>query len=215
MDWFSLLLLVAKVALAVLADELDPANRKRAPGEAAPQPKQEKEAPKEAPKPPPQAEPRTPYAAPQSPESAGWGVRSEPQPAPVLRIETDDGATVSPLSVLAGDPAYVAPRAQRERKPGESRRARRSARPEEVSPEPAAPRPSRMDAYIEEVRARSRAVLARQEEEARLAAEAKAAASRPARRRRAGEPPGLVQLAPATLLLLTAGEPLTGAAGAA
>lgn len=214
MDWFSLLLLVAKVALAVLADELDPANRKRAPGEAAPQAKQEKEAPKEAPRPPPQAEPRTPYAAPQSPESAGWGVRSEPQPAPVIRIETDDGTTVSPLSVL-GDRAYVAPRAQRERKPGESRRARRSARTEEASREPAAPRPSRMDAYIEEVRARSRAVLAREAEEARLAAEAKAAAIRPARRRRVGEPPGLVQLAPATLLLLTAGEPLTGAAGAA
>jgi len=150
----------ARAALSVLADELDPPGRwrkrKRAqrskpgkqpkePPRAEPkqpphaEPKRPQAAPKQppqaAPKRPPEAEPPAAYAAPQSAESAGWGATSEPQSVPVIRIETDDGSTVSPLSVL-GDRAYVAPRAQRERKPGESRRVRRTARAEDSIPEP-------------------------------------------------------------------------------
>jgi hypothetical protein len=124
MDWKSMVLLFIKAALRVLADELDPANRRRGPYEDTPEPKQ---APTPPPPPPP-TEARAPQAAPQSAESAGWGVRTEPQPVPVLRIETDTGSTVSPLSVI-GDRAYVAPRAQRERQAGESRRARRKTEP--------------------------------------------------------------------------------------
>ena len=134
-----MVLLFIKAALRVLADELDPANRRRGPYEDTPEPKQA-----------PPAEARAPQAAPQSAESAGWGVRTEPQPVPVLRIETDTGSTVSPLSVI-GDRAYVAPRAQRERQAGESRRARRK-----TEPMPAMlPRTPEMVACVARMRARA------------------------------------------------------------
>lgn len=232
MPWTSVLWLIARVALRVLADELDPAGRRRRPRrgasrpkasqskeappqakkapprpskEAPPQPKKEqarpRKAPSEPPKRPPQAEPAAPYAAPQSAESAGWGPTTEAQPVPVLRIETDSGSVVSPLSVI-GTRAYIAPRAERERKPGDSRRARRSV-PMPRSPE--------MTASIARMRARASGAAASVPAEA-----SDAIPPIPAPRRRPpGEPLALTQLAPATLLLLQQGEPITDAAWAA
>jgi len=55
MDWKSLLILVARAVLQVLADELDPANRRDRPREGAPESKQ-------APT-PPQAEARAPQVS--------------------------------------------------------------------------------------------------------------------------------------------------------
>jgi hypothetical protein len=162
-----------------------------------------KKPPQAAPK-PPEAEPAASYAAPQSAESAGWGATSEPQSVPVIRIETDDGSTVSPLSVL-GDRAYVAPRAQRERKPGESRRVRRTARAEDSIPEPTPqPRSPEMTACIARMRARASGTAVTPQ-----------LPVAPPRRRPAGEPLALTRLAPTTLLLLQSGEPLTDAATAA
>jgi hypothetical protein len=162
----------------------------------------------------------------------------------VIRIETDEGSTVSPLSVL-GDRAYVAPRVQREHKPGESRRVRRKTRAGEASREPAPPRPSRMDAFMEEVRTQANATrckpatpprprgmdafaermraeaVARREEQTPSASDMPAAgaaqerrASSP-RRRPVGESMGLTALTLDTLLLLERGEPMTDASDAA
>jgi len=231
MPWTHVLWLIAKVALRVLADELDPAGRRRprkgasrpkaspskeappqakkAPPrpskEAPPQPKKEqarpKKAPSESPKRPPQAKPAAPYAAPQSAESAGWGTTTEPQPVPVLRIETDAGSTVSPLSVI-GTRAYIAPRVERERSPGESRRARRSVQ---------LPRSPEMAAAVARMRARASGLPTPVPAEAQ---DARPPIPAP-RRRPPGEPLALTQLAPATLLLLQQGEPITDAAWAA
>ncbi len=190
------MILLAKATLQVLADELDPANRRRRPYEDTPEPKQ-------APT-PPRAEAGAPQAAPQSAESAGWGTRTEPQAVTVLRVETDQGSTVSPLSFI-GDQAFGATRVQRERKPGESRRARRTARAEEKSCALARPEYSpEMKAGIERMRARARGLPV---------VYPKPAA--PPRRRPAGGPLAIACLAPATLLLLAGGEPLTNAAAAA
>lgn len=230
MPWTSVLWLIARVALRVLADELDPAGRRRRPKkgasrpkaspskeappqankaqprpakEAPPHPKKEQAQPRKAePKRPPQAEPAAPYAAPQSAESAGWGSTTEAQPVPVLRIETDSGSVVSPLSVI-GTRAYIAPRVERERNPGGSRRARRSVQPTPRSPE--------MTAAVARMRARASGEA--------MPAPAEASDATPPmpapRRRPPGEPLALTQLAPATLLLLQQGEPITDAAWAA
>lgn len=200
MDWRAFWILVAKAALQVLADELDPANRRRAPYDDTREPKQ-------APT-PPHAEssaPQAPQAAPQSAESAGWGARTEPPAVTVLRIETDEGSTVSPLSFI-GDQVVGATRVQRERKPGESRRVRRTTRAEETkSVELARPvYTPEMQAGIERMRARARGLEV---------VYPKPAA--PPRRRPAGGPLAIAHLAPATLLLLASGEPLSGAAAAA
>lgn len=193
MNWTALLILVARAALQVLADELDPANRRHRPYEDTRAPKQ---APTPPPPPPP-AEGNTAHAAPQSAESAGWGACSEPQAVTVLRVETDQGSSVSLLSFI-GDQAFGATRVQRERKPGESRRARRTVKPAmpEYTPE--------MKAGIERMRARARGIEVVYPQSAA-----------PRRRRPAGAPLAIAQLAPATLLLLASGEPLTGAAAAA
>ncbi len=240
MTWRTFLFLLARAGLRVLADHLDPPGRKRASKKAAPR----KEAPKEdgprpkqrtQPKQPPQTEKSAPYA-PQSAESAGWGASTAPQPSPVIRIETDEGSTVSPLSVL-GDRAYVAPRVQREHKPGESRRVRRKTRVGEASREPAPPRPSRMDAFMEEVRTQANATRCKpatpprppgmdafaermRAEQIPSASEmptAGAAQDRVSSRRRrpAGESMGLTALTLDTLLLLERGEPMTDASDAA
>jgi hypothetical protein len=122
----------------------------------------------------------------------------------VLHIETDEGSTVSPLSFI-GDQVVGATRVQRERKPGESRRVRRSARAEEKSPELARPAYTpEMQAGIERMRARARGIEV---------VYPKPAA--PPRRRPAGAPLAIAHLAPATLLLLASGEPLRVAAAAA
>jgi hypothetical protein len=101
------------------------------------------------------AEASAPQAAPQSAESAGWGPCSEPQAVTVLRVETDQGSTVSPVSFI-GSEHYAPERVQRERKPGESRRVRRKTQGEakpcalakpEYTPE--------MKAGIERMRARA------------------------------------------------------------
>jgi hypothetical protein len=215
MPWTSVLWLIARVALRVLADDLDPAGRRRRPRKGAsrpkasqskqapPQPKKEqarpRKAPSEPPKRPPQAEPSAPNAAPQSAESAGWGARTEPPAVTVLHIETDEGSTVSPLSFI-GDQVVGATRVQRERKPGESRRVRRTARAEETRPVYT----PEMQAGIERMRARARGLEV---------VYPKPAA--PPRRRPAGGPLAIAHLAPATLLLLASGEPLSGAAAAA
>ncbi len=236
MPWTSVLWLIARVALRVLADELDPAGRRRRPRkgasrpkpsqskeappqarkapprpskEAPPQPKKEQARPRKAPsEPPPQAEPAAPYATPQSAESAGWGVRTEPQPVPVLRIETDTGSTVSPLSVI-GDRAYVAPRAQRERQAGESRRARRK-----TEPMPAMlPRTPEMVACMARMRARASGAAPALEQFGAPAVPEQPAA--PPRRRRPRDSRAITFLTPTTLRLLASGEPLMPAARAA
>jgi len=197
MDWKSMVLLFIKAALRVLADELDPANRRRGPYEDTPGPKQ---APTPEPKQAPPAEARAPQAAPQSAESAGWGVNSEPQPVPVLRIETDTGSTVSPLSVI-GTRAYVAPRAQRERQAGESRRARRK-----TEPMPAMlPRTPEMLACMARMRARASGAAPAMPEQP----------AAPPRRRRPRDSRAITFLTPTTLRLLASGEPLMHAAKAA
>lgn len=219
----------ARAALSVLADELDPPGRWRSRKRAAPrskpgkQPKEppkaqpnrtseaEPKRPKASPKPSPHAEPT--YAAPQSAESAGWGETAEAPSVPVIRIETDVGTTVSPLSVI-GDRAYVAPRAQRERKPGESRRARRSARTEDPEPTPL-PRTPEMTAAIERMRARASRTVVPARGEDSPTREAHPSSMPAPRRRPPGKPLALTQLAPATLLLLQSGEPLKDAARAA
>ena len=192
-----MVLLFIKAALRVLADELDPANRRRGPYEDTPEPKQ---APTPEPKQAPPAEARAPQAAPQSAESAGWGVNSEPQPVPVLRIETDTGSTVSPLSVI-GTRAYVAPRAQRERQAGESRRARRK-----TEPMPAMlPRTPEMLACMARMRARASGAAPAMPEQP----------AAPPRRRRPRDSRAITFLTPTTLRLLASGEPLMLAAKAA
>lgn len=192
-----MVLLFIKAALRVLADELDPANRRRGPYEDTPEPKQ---APTPEPKQAPPAEARAPQAAPQSAESAGWGVNSEPQPVPVLRIETDTGSTVSPLSVI-GTRAYVPPRAQRERQAGESRRARRK-----TEPMPAMlPRTPEMLACMARMRARASGAAPAMPEQA----------AAPPRRRRPRDSRAITFLTPTTLRLLASGEPLMHAAKAA
>jgi len=222
MDWRSFFIMFAKAALRVLAEELEHRDRKRRRKKEAPQaPRGSKSSPpsqppraSKAPQPPGAAKAPQPQYAPQSAESAGWGASAGPQPVPVIRIETDDGSVVSPLSVL-GERAYVEPRPQRERKPGESRRVRRGARAEEMIPAPA-PRTPEMEACVQRMRARAKAAATRQgdEEAQRVTAAAKAAQERPVsppRRVRAGEPMTATQLTPATLLLLAQGEPLTDA----
>jgi hypothetical protein len=122
----------------------------------------------------------------------------------VLRIETDEGSTVSPLSFI-GDQVVGATRVQRERKAGESRRVRRTARAEAKLCELARPEYTpEMKAGIERMRARARGIP--------VVYPQPAAAPR---RRRAGAPLAIARLTPATLLLLASGEPLTGAAAAA
>jgi len=220
MAWTRFFWMLARAALRVLADELDPAGRRpRRPKKDASRSKARrppKEAPKAEPKrpkpaAPKQAEPSAPYA-PQSAESAGWGVNAEPQAVPVIRIETDEGSTVSPLSVL-GERAYVPPRPQRERQPGESRRVRRTARAEAPSPEPIARSPE-MTACLERMRARASAAACPPGEVGPVFEAPKPPI--PARRRRpAGEPLAIAQLMPATLLLLQSGEERTDAVEAA
>ena len=213
-----MVLLFIKAALRVLADELDPANRRRGPYEDTPGPKQAPTPePKQAPTPPP-AEARAPQAAPQSAESAGWGVRTEPQPVPVLRIETDTGSTVSPLSVI-GTRAYVAPRAPRERQAGESRRARRK-----TEPMPAMlPRTPEMVACVARMRARASSaapVVLEQFDPPAVPEQSDAPAvteqpAAPPRRRRPRDSRAITFLTPTTLRLLASGEPLMPAAAAA
>jgi len=201
-----MVLLFIKAALRVLADELDPANRRRGPYEDTPEPKQ---APTPPPPPPAPAEARAPQAAPQSAESAGWGVRTEPQPVPVLRIETDTGSTVSPLSVI-GDRAYVAPRAQRERQAGESRRARRKTEPMP----PMLPRTPEMVACVARMRARASGAAPAMPEQFDVPAVLEQPAA-PPRRRRPRDSRAITFLTPTTLRLLASGEPLMLAAKAA
>jgi len=197
MDWKALLILLTKAVLQVLADELDPANRRHRPHE-------DRREPKQAPTPPPHAGTGAPQAAPQSAESAGWGPCTEQPAVTVLRIETDQGSTVSPVSFI-GDESFAPERVQRERKPGESRRVRRKTQAEEKRA--ALPRPEytpEMKAGIERMRARARGLPVVYPQPAA-----------PPRRRAAGGPLGLTRLAPATLMLLASGEPMMEAATAA
>ena len=198
MNWRQFWIMLAKAALQVLADELDPAGRKRAPKEDAPEPKQQ---PRQPPNPQHSAPGAAQAATPQSAESAGWGTGAEPQPVTVLHIETDEGTTVSPLSFV-GDQACPPTRVQREHKAGESRRVRRKAQAEPV---PAAPRSPEMLACLDRMRARGSGLVP---------AAPELPAARP-RRRRAGVPPGLTHLTLATLNMLTGGEPPMNAATAA
>jgi hypothetical protein len=199
MNWKAFWILLARAALKVLADELDPANRRDRPNEHTRGPK---EAPTPTPTPTPApTEAKAPQAAPQSAESAGWAPCTEPQAVTVLRVETDQGSTVSPVSFI-GSEHYAPERVQRERKAGESRRVRRKTQAEPL------PRPEytpEMRAGIERMRARARG----------LPVVYPHAAAPPRRRRPAGAPLAIAHLAPATLLLLASGEPLTDAAAAA
>ena len=185
------MILLAKAALQVLADELDPANRRRRPNEDTPEPK-------EAPT-PPRAKAGAPHAAPQSAESAGWGPCTEQQAVTVLRVETDQGSTVSPVSFI-GSEHYAPERVQRDRKPGESRRVRRRT-PVQA---PLLPYTPEMLAGIERMRARSRGLPVVYPQPAAMT-----------RRRPPGAPLAIARLAPATLLLLTSGEQRTDAAATA
>lgn len=211
MDWKTFWILFAKAALRVLADELDPANRRRGPYEDAPPkqaptpPRAEASAPGTKTSTPPRAEASAPpraeasaaYAAPQSAESAGWGVQSEPPPVTVLRIETDQGSVVSPVSFI-GEEHWAPERVQRARQPGESRRVRRKA------PMPTTlPRSPEMTAAVARMRAR--------------ASGAAPVASQPAATppRRPGTPRTITGLTSTTLRLLASGEPLKDAASAA
>ncbi len=118
----------------------------------------------------------------------------------VLRVETDQGSTVSPVSFI-GSEHYAPERVQRERKAGESRRVRRKTHAEPL------PRPEytpEMRAGIERMRARACGLPVVYPQ-----------AAAPPRRRPAGAPLAIAHLAPATLLLLASGEPLTDAAAAA
>ncbi len=199
MDWKRFWILLAKAALLVLADELDPANRR-------PRPNEDTQAPKQAPTPPraeASARQAAPQAAPQSAESAGWGPCTEPQAVTVLRVETDQGSTVSPVSFI-GDEYYAPERVQRERKPGESRRVRRKTQAEEKRCAPPKPYTPEMQAGIERMRARARGIEVVYPKPAP-----------PPRRRPAAGPLAIACLAPETLMLLASGEPLTGATAAA
>jgi len=120
----------------------------------------------------------------------------------VLRVETDQGSTVSPVSFI-GSECYAPERVQRERKPGESRRVRRKTQAEEkrlAKPEYT----PEMKAGIERMRARACGLPV---------VYPKPAA--PLRRRPAGGPLAIAYLAPATLMLLARGEPMMNAATAA
>lgn len=198
MNWKAFWILLAKAALKVLADELDPANRRDRPKEHTRRPK---EAPTPTPAPPAPTEANAPQAAPQSAESAGWAPCTEPQDMTILRVETDQGSTVSPVSFI-GSECYAPERVQRERKPGESRRVRRSP---PVDPAILAQR-EELRTYMRE------RMLARINGTAPVVLEQPAA---PPRRRPAGAPLAIAHLAPATLLLLASGEPPTDAAAAA
>jgi len=198
-DWKALLFLLARACLQVLADELDPANRRHRPNDETPEPKQ-------APTPPqaetPGAPQGAPQAAPQSAESAGWAPCTEPQAVTVLRVETDQGSTVSPVSFI-GSEHYAPERVQRERKPGESRRVRRKTQPEALAP--LLPRTPEVTACIARMRARASGNAPASPQQVPA----------PPRRRRAGESLGLTSLTPITLRLLVSGEPLMDAATAA
>ena len=206
MDWKAFFILFAKAALQVLADELDPANRRRRPGEEAPEPKQaptppraEASAPQAARQATPQAARQAaPKAAPQSTESAGWGACTEPQAVTVLRVETDQGSAVSPVSFI-GSEHYAPVRVQRERKPGESRRVRRSP---PVDPAILAQR-EELRKYMRE------RMLARINGTAPVVLEQPAA---PPRRRQVGAMLTIANLTPDTLRLLASGESPVAAA---
>ncbi len=200
MDWKRFWILLAKAALQVLADELDPANRRHRPNEDTQGPKQAPTPPRAETRPPEAAPQTAPQAAPQSAESAGWGPCTEPQAVTVLRVETDQGSTVSPVSFI-GSEHYAPERVQRERKPGESRRVRRKTQAE---PLPMPEYTPEMKAGIERMRARARGLPVVYPKPAP-----------PPRRRRAAGPLSIACLAPATLLLLASGEALTGATAAA
>jgi hypothetical protein len=63
-----------------------------------------------------------PPTPPPSPE--GWPPPSEPPAVTLIRVETEEAATVSPASFI-GSEYFGAPRVERERQEGESRRKRR------------------------------------------------------------------------------------------
>ena len=170
-------------------DPLDPANRRRRPSDDAPEPKQ-------APT-PPRAESSASQAAPQSAESAGWGASTEPQAVTVLRVETDQGIVVSPVSFI-GSEHYAPVRVERERNPGESRRVRRSPP---------------VDPAIEAQRAELRAYI-RERILGRLT-RAQAVPEQPAvppRRRTVGAMLTIANLTPDTLRLLASGEAMVAEA---
>lgn len=169
--------------------------------------------------------------------SAGWAPPKEASLVNLIKIETDDGTTVAAASFI-GDECFGVTRVQRERQPGESRRARRKTQP--AAPVPAAvaevdavAMATLRDKYytdaVERLREWGHAEHARQQAEAqRQAEEADEAAQRPApphppvplvqvpRTRPAGTPPLAVSgLTTETLVLLELGEPLTYVCAAA
>lgn len=197
MTWKMILLGILKGMLAFFADEFDPPSR---------------HAKKEAPPRPPQA------PNPEGPFSGGWGAASEPAPVEPIRVETDAGSTVSSASFI-GDECFGIVKVEKERLPGESRRARRKSQSavEEmgaVRDWASAPRHPRMVEFAESVRRESKASHALQQEAARRAADieraAKTLANLPgsARRMRAGGPFVVSQLTPDSVIRLVAGEPL-------
>ena len=176
MDWRTLLLGILKGVLAFLADEFDPPSRR---------------APKKAPPPPKTEEPA---------HSAGWAAPTEPPAVSLIVVETDAGSTVAAASFI-GSECFGTQRVERERRPGESRRARRGAHtvPETSCDHLTAPRHPRMVEFAQRVRERADAEHAHQQQEARRAVR---------KARHPGVPLAVSQLTPSTMAWLEVGEPL-------
>ena len=185
MDWRTLLFGILKGVLAFLADEFDPPSRR---------------APKGAPQPPKAEEPM---------HSAGWAAPTEPEAVNLIVMETDAGSTVAAASFIGGE-CVGTRRVERERHPGESRRARRGAR---VVPEQetgsreflTAPRHPRMAEFAQQVRDHANAEYVRQQ----------TAIAVVKRTRRPGVPLAVSQLTPITVAWIEVGEPLKYAPRAA
>ena len=186
MDWRTLLLGILKGVLAFLADEFDPPSR-RAPK-------------KEAPQPPKAEEPM---------HSAGWAAPTEPEAVNLIVMKTDAGNTVAAASFIGGE-CVGTKRVERERRPGESRRARRGAHtvPEqEIAGREllTAPRHPRMVEFAQQVRDHANAECIRQQ----------TAVAAVKRTRRPGVPLAVSQLTPITVAWIEVGEPLKYAPRAA
>ena len=195
MDWRTLLIILVKAGLQAWADEVDPAGRYD-------------DEPKEA---PPPRRPAPPKAKPPASPSEGWGPPTEPPAVSVIRIETDAGVTVAPASFV-GDECFGMTKVERTRQPGESRRARRLTKAV-AADAPKAPRAPWASGLIERANAARDAyeeAMRVEEVHSAMHLESSQVAHGPPRRTRSrGDVLPSSSLSPATLMLLSTGEPTT------
>lgn len=141
--------------------------------------------------------------------SAGWAPPTEPEAVNLIVMETDAGSTVAAASFIGGE-CVGTKRVERERRPGESRRARRGAHTasekETASREfLTAPRHPRMIEFAQQVRDHANAEYTRQQ----------SAVAAVKRTRRPGMPLAVSQLTSVTVAWIEIGEPLKYAPRAA